>query len=352
MPGTCLQGHSDDIYTEEVPTLAFVERNLNVMPFNETFMAQIRNISSTCGFDDVMSAGLQFPPSGPIPGVPFTDETFPNDCDIFDLVIDAIFLLNPCFNIYLVNQGCPLLWDVLGFPYSDFYLPPGYQDVYFNQTAVKELLHVPVNTTWAICSDENVFVDQQGDTSDPSGAPGGPLMRVVEKTNNVIVGHGLLDMVLLSNGTLLTLQNLTWNGQQGFSSPPTTPFYVPYHEQGAMESWAGAGIMGQFVTERGMTFVEVTASGHMIPEFQPSAGYRTLEFLLGRVKGLDDRAPFTTQPEVAQPNSTTLVEASKEAPIEKFNFGSRPSRRSWRNERERKIRKRAPPAGHFMDGWN
>lgn len=318
------------------------------MPFNDTFMDQIRNISSTCGFDKVMEAGLTFPPAGPIPGVPFTDENFPNDCDIFDLVIDAIFLLNPCFNIYLVNQGCPLLWDVLGFPYSDFYLPAGYPDPYFNHTAVKQALHVPLNTSWAICSNENVFVGRGGDTSPPSGAPNGPLMRVVEKTNNVIVGHGLLDMVLLSNGSLITLNNLTWNGQQGFSSAPTTPFYVPYHEQGAQESWAGAGIMGRFVTERGMTFVEIDQSGHMVPEFTPSAAYRHLEFLLGRIKGLDDTAPFTTQPEVTQPNGTATSTAPTQAPIEKFNFGSRVG---GRVEPERRIRRRSPPA-HFMDGWN
>ena len=51
-------------------------------------------------------------------------------------------------------------------------------------------------------------------------------MKVIEATNNVIVGHGDLDMVLIANGTLLTLNNLTWNGQQGFSEPPIHPLYV------------------------------------------------------------------------------------------------------------------------------
>jgi carboxypeptidase D len=48
-------------------------------------------------------------------------------------------------------------------------------------------------------------------------------MKVIEATNNVIVGHGDLDMVLIANGTLITLNNLTWNGQQGFSEPPVQP---------------------------------------------------------------------------------------------------------------------------------
>lgn len=237
------------------------------MPFNETFMAQLRNISATCGYDDYMEKGLKFPPEGPLgspPGVNANNTRVLPGCDIFDLVLNEIFLINPCFDIYQSHQICPILWDVVGFPYSDFYLPPGYPNPYFNITAVKTALHVPLNTSWAICSDIDVF--PKGDNSPPSGDNNGPIKRIVEKTNNVIVGHGLLDMVLIANGTLLTLNNLTWNGKQGFSSPPTTPFYVPYHYQGAQESWAGAGEYGRFVTERGLTYVEVTLSGHMVPQ--------------------------------------------------------------------------------------
>jgi carboxypeptidase D len=156
---------------------------------------------------------------------------------------------------------------------------------------------------WKICSDDDVFVGDasRGDTSPPSGLNGGPLQKVIEHTNNVIVGHGDLDMVLIANGTLLTLNNLTWNGQQGFSKPPVDPFYVPYHDDPVAGSVAGAGVFGGYVTERGLTFVAIMLSGHEVPEYQPSAGYRNLEFLLGRVKSLDEVSPFTTQPNVTQP---------------------------------------------------
>lgn len=51
--------------------------------------------------------------------------------------------------------------------------------------------------------------------------------------------------------------------------------------------------------DRGLTFVSVDISGHEVPEFQPSAAYRHLELLLGRIRDLSDTAPFTTRPEEA-----------------------------------------------------
>lgn len=41
----------------------------------------------------------------------------------------------------------------------------------------------------------------------------------------------------------------------------------------------------------------------MIPQYAPSAAYRTLEFLLGRIESLSSTVPFTTD-NVAQPNVT------------------------------------------------
>ena len=126
-------------------------------------------------------------------------------------------------------------------------------------------------------------------------------MKVIEATNNVIVGHGDLDMVLIANGTLLTLNNLTWNGKQGFSEPPISPLYVPYHDDPIEGSIAGSGVFGGWVHERGLTFVAIDLSGHEVPEYQPSAAYRTFEMLLGRIDSLSDMSPFTTQPHVKQP---------------------------------------------------
>ena len=167
-------------------------------------------------------------------------------------------------------------------------------------------MHAPP-TNYALCGDPELFPD--GDLSEPSSYVALP--SVIERTNNVIVGSGLLDYLLLTNGTLMTLNNMTWNGKQGFSKDPNTDlFFVPYNDaiyQVINETenqpipatpvglQAGAGYMGNTGTERGLTWVTVNLAGHEIPQYAPGASYRQLEFLLGRIPSLTEQGSFTTQ---------------------------------------------------------
>ena len=135
---------------------------------------------------------------------------------------------------------------------------------------------------------------------------------MIERTNNVIVASGNLDYLLLTNATLITLNNMTWNGAQGFQQSPIpgNPFFVPYNPQigfviNETETQpipatpvglvAGGGVMGTTYTERGLTWVTVALAGHEIPQYAPSAAYRQLEFLLGRITNLTQMGDFTTQ---------------------------------------------------------
>ena len=83
---------------------------------------------------------------------------------------------------------------------------------------------------------------------------------------------------------------------QGFQQGPDAfdDFYVPYHKEYQLGTLAGAGVMGQYHTERGLTLVTVDLSGHMVPQYAPSAAYRHVEFLLGRIPDLGSMTPFTT----------------------------------------------------------
>jgi carboxypeptidase D len=47
------------------------------------------------------------------------------------------------------------------------------------------------------------------------------LSRIIEYTNNMIIGSGGLDLLIPTNGTLLVIQNVTWAGQQGFQERPS-----------------------------------------------------------------------------------------------------------------------------------
>ena len=267
--------------------MAFVNNWVDVFSLNETFMTYINEQADSCGYTSFLNDYLVFPPAGPLPDPPTANDP---SCDLWDAIYYAAIEINPCFDIYQILTTCPLLWDVLGFPGSIPYTPAG-ADVYFARPDVQAAINAPP-TDWAECTNTNVFVNGD-DTSPPSGLS--VLPGVIERTNKTIIGHGLLDYILIANGTLLMIQNMTWNGAQGFQTKPSDDFLVPYHTDSSLSTLAGAGVFGTTHTERGLTFVETSLSGHMIPQYAPSASFRQLEFLLGRVDSLTTLAPFTTQ---------------------------------------------------------
>lgn len=175
---------------------------------------------------------------------------------------------------------------------------------------MQQALNVYPHVDYAVCGESISFISSNLDDSQPSTF--GVLPKVVEATNNVIIGSGALDFLVMTNGTVIALQNMTWNGAQGFSSSPfSDQLFVPYNptigpsiEENMFEDnipainiglVAGGGYYGTTHTERGLTLVVVDLSGHEIPQYAPGAAYRQLELLLGRINNLTDFGDFTTQ---------------------------------------------------------
>ncbi|KAI9775698.1 MAG: hypothetical protein M1835_005728 [Candelina submexicana] len=272
---------------DQVPLVAFVDYWSGLLNLNASFSADIHKRADSCGYTSFLAEYLVFPPKGPLPEPP--DPTALG-CDIFDSVIDAASLVNPCFNIYQVATTCPPIFNPLYFPGSLGYLP-ACGSSYFNRKDVKQAINAP-DVDWVECRSTGIFINDT-DNSPPSGLS--VLPSVIERSKRTIIGHGLLDMLLISNGTLLMIQNMTWNRAQGFTSKPSDEFFVPYHSESSNLTAAGSGVFGTTHTERGLTWVEVALSGHMIPQYAPSAAYRQLEFLLGRIDSLTVKGSFTTQ---------------------------------------------------------
>lgn len=103
---------------------------------------------------------------------------------------------------------------------------------------MQKVINAPLQE-WEDCS--NGILDT--DASPASGLS--VLQNVIERSERTIIGHGLLDFILMCNGALLVMQNKTWEGVQGFSSPPNKDFFVPYLTDYEFGSLAGAGVMGQ-----------------------------------------------------------------------------------------------------------
>jgi len=147
-------------------------------------MQTLEATAQRCNYSDYMDKFVTYPPTGLLPLPSGTTRT-PRGCDVWDMIFDAAFLINPAFNIYRIFDTFPVLWDVLGFPgsFEDVQLSP----LYFDRADVKKAIHAPANVTWTECSDVNVF--PHGDASLPSALT--VLPNVIEKSKRSVIVHGL-----------------------------------------------------------------------------------------------------------------------------------------------------------------
>ncbi|ORY27363.1 Alpha/Beta hydrolase protein [Naematelia encephala] len=287
---------------EEIPLFPFVAANNNVFNLNDTFMAQLESLHKQCGYADYLDKYLTFPASGiqPPSFINFSDPAA-LECDIFDIAYSEVQVANSCFNIYHITDFCPPLYDPMAFSLDEANAPS-----YFNRTDVKKALHVPLDTNFENCV-LGVFVggggtggpQSEGDLSaDPIQAV---LPKVIDATQRVLIANGNLDGIILTNGTLLAIQNMTWGGQLGFQNAPNTTFEVTLGdiEYGQFLEAQGftdftqipQGKVGLQHSERGLLYVEVFQSGHMQPEYMPRAAFEQLLWLLRRIDSLPSSPP-------------------------------------------------------------
>ncbi|KAF7333425.1 Carboxypeptidase [Mycena venus] len=264
----------------QIPVVDFVRKYQNVFAFNQSFMAQLDSIAKKCNYEGYYEKFATYPPAGSLP-LPGNSTKADPGCDIWNIVFQNALVKNKAFNAYRIFDTFPVLWDVLGFPgsFEDVQLSP----VYFNRTDVKTAIHAPPDVDWTLCTNKDVF--PHGDASLPSAFS--VLPNVIEKSVRTVIIHGLADFVLIAEGARIVIQNLdyfhsiirirSWikrtpgNGLQGFRTPIIDDSFLV----------DGVGSLGTAHTERGLTFLEVELSGHMVPQFSPLAAFQSMAFLMG-----------------------------------------------------------------------
>ncbi|KIJ45862.1 hypothetical protein M422DRAFT_74935 [Sphaerobolus stellatus SS14] len=253
-----------NVVSQNIPALNFVNKYENVFALNSSFKQTLQATAESCGYADYMETFVTYPPTGPLP-LPGNTTTVSRNCGIWRMIFNAALLINPAFNEYRIFDTFPILWDVLGFPgsFEDIQVSP----IYFDRLDVKQAIHAPTDVAWTECSNVRVF--PQGDASQPSSFT--VLPNVIEKSRRSVIVHGLADFILMSDGSRIAIQNMTWGGMQGFQTPIQTESFVV----------DGMGVMGNMHNERGLTYYEVALSGHMIPQFSPKSAFQIMQYLMG-----------------------------------------------------------------------
>ncbi|KAI0751811.1 alpha/beta-hydrolase [Daedaleopsis nitida] len=250
----------------QIPAMDFVHKYDPVFALNRTFMEKLDSIAQECNYTGYIDKHVKYPPQESLP-LPGTSTTFDEGCDVWTMVLNATLLVNPGFNYYRIFDNWPILWDVLGYPTGDSFLPQS--PIYFDRPEVKAAIHAPVDTHWNACVEKSTDVFPHGDASLPPAFT--VLPGAIEKSARAVIAHGLADYALIAEGARVVLQNMTWGGVQGFQNEiPVDSFRVD-----------GVGALGNYISERKLTYYEVALSGHMIPQFSPRAAFQIMEYLMG-----------------------------------------------------------------------
>lgn len=306
-----------------VPILSFTEYWQNLLNLNQTFFDDIRRQHAEAGYTDFFNEWFTFPPKGVFPSA---NNSADFSSRIRSLINDAMILKEPCFDVYHITGYCPKnTWSpnaAAAFPHplltqfgltDDPNLNPGDQGPYLNTTKVRELMHAPPGRDWFSGSPEPVFTNPNNATSGDGSPRSGltVLPTVFERSPGIsLVVNGQYDMLIPSNGTLFSLQNITWRGGQGFSEYPSSVLQLPQSGLNAddtemAEFFAGytriegagrSGEQGKWVFERGVGFVDVAYAGHAVGRYNAAALFRIIEVLLGRMsveEGLGGNATWS-----------------------------------------------------------
>lgn len=156
-----------------------------------------------------------------------------------------------CFNAYNIDTDCndPLYTSDSAFA------------AYLNLPAVQAAIHAPKARTYTQC---NGTLQLALTTHDQRSVPPAYVIipSLLASDVRVNLWSGSLDYVLNPIGTQLSIQNMTWNGLQGFHDKPDREWFDVEH-----------GYAGVWGAERGLGFYLFQGAGHRTAQDRPKAAF-------------------------------------------------------------------------------
>lgn len=223
---------------QQLAIFPYAVKNKDVLGFNDSQIAAYRTKAAPFGLDTYYSTHVTYPPSGILPYP--ANWTGPDSYDIYSDVLSAWNGAH-CSSVYDISTQCPYTIDPLGYPQAA--VSPTLDNFPNNQTGFLEAIHVKPNITFLECR-ADVYDDLNLPPPNESVMPG-----VIARSEHVMIGGGDRDILLLTMGSELVIQNMTWNGAQGFREGVKTDLTT------------SMGVRGHSITERSLSLVEFYYAG-------------------------------------------------------------------------------------------
>lgn len=249
---------------EQLPAFEYAKHYQKTLTITDAELAKVERKIKKWGLNTFVEDHLKYPPKGPIKAPSGWNSS------VYDVWGNLLSFWNGahCSSVYDITAKCPSPLDPLGYPLDA--ASPSATNIFNNITGFKAAIGADPNRTWVECTSDN-WVDIGEALPQASVMP-----SVIENSERVIIGGGDRDVLLLTNGSKLAIQNMTWSGHQGFQVKPS----------GVLRT--AAGQRGTYHNERGLTFIEYFYAGHMVPQDDPAAGFKTTKYLLGQIKKLSN----------------------------------------------------------------
>ena len=283
---------------------SYLEEHKSTLKVPDDIVSAFTDARQTCGFDVVLEEAHTYPPAGKImiPGNPenmnqkrhreklqqrSVSTLFNESCNIhpttaqdirqsilhstcygpcaaFSTAMDYLTTASKagtgkkCFDMYDITNGCDAINDL------------ELLNTYFSRADVQTALNIPPPGRAAPAYDPCTPSIQAALLEDFPTPPAYSILPSLT-TDHSIALHaysGYNDFLVNHIGTELSLQNLTWRGERGFSRKPDSPFYVddaaPVDDGFGLT--AQAGIWGE---ERGTSYHLFWGAGHSVFKKKP-----------------------------------------------------------------------------------